>query len=134
MESFDTAEFEEVWLDEEPSARWRSATAHGPGTGAAASGSSLLEVDPGRRLPRHTDSAEETIVVVSGTALVSIAEEREQIVAGGLTVVPADVPHEVANPGEELLRFAAVYAGADVVTTYEQPVRPDGGITRRPVA
>jgi mannose-6-phosphate isomerase-like protein (cupin superfamily) len=49
-------------------------------------------------------------------------------------VVPADVPHEVANPGEELLRFAAVYAGADVVTTYEQPVRPDGGTTRRPVA
>jgi|SRR5215211_3609989 len=134
MESFDTAEFEEAWVEGEASAGWRSATAHGPGTGAAASGSSLLEIDPGRRLPRHTDSAEETIVVVTGAALVSIAEQRERIVAGGIAVVPAGVPHEVANPGEELLRFAAVYAGTDVVTTYEQPVQPDGGTTRRPVA
>src|SRR5689334_11481329 len=56
--------------------------------GIRRSGSSLLEVAPGCRLPRHTDSAEETIVVLSGTAGVCAAEDRVDLPAGGLAVVP----------------------------------------------
>jgi quercetin dioxygenase-like cupin family protein len=128
-----SGDMSDAWIDGDDTARWRSTSGHGPDDGAVASGSSLLEVDAGRRLPRHTDSAEETIVVVSGAARVTVGDETVEVGAGGLALVPKDVPHEVANAGSETLRFAAVYAGTDVVTTYEREVQPDGSRERSPV-
>jgi quercetin dioxygenase-like cupin family protein len=125
-------EFAEAFVEGEDGARWRSAAGHGSSAGAAASGSSLLEVPAGCHLPRHTDSAEEAVVVIEGAAEVVVGDERRRVGAGGIAVVPADVPHEVHNAGDGVLRFAAVYAAADVVTRYEQDVQPDGGRERRP--
>jgi hypothetical protein len=51
-----TADFSDSWQEGDDGARWRSASGHSPSTGAEASGSSLLEVEPGHRLPRHTVS------------------------------------------------------------------------------
>lgn len=126
-------EFSDAWIEGDASARWRSASALGPGTGARSSGSSILEVDPGCQLGRHTDSAEETVVVLEGLAEVDVAGEVERVSAGGVALVPKDVPHEVRNTGASVLRFAAVYAGTDVVSTYEQPVQPGGDRERSPV-
>jgi quercetin dioxygenase-like cupin family protein len=106
---------------------------HGSGTGAQRSGSSILEIDPGRKLPVHTDSAEETIVVISGRAQVLIDGDPVEPTAG-IAVVPADVKHEVRNAGDETLRFAAVYAAPDVTTRYERDVQPDGGTERESTA
>src|SRR4051794_39219087 len=114
----------DAWIEGDESARWRSAAGHGPDGGASASGSSLVEVEPGCRLGRHTDSAEETVVVIAGRARVTVGDETAEVGTGGLALVPKDVPHEVANAGDELLRFAAVYASTDVVTTYEREVQP----------
>jgi quercetin dioxygenase-like cupin family protein len=93
----------------------------------------VLEIDPGCRLPRHTDSAEEIIVILSGEAEVEAGEERCILGAGALAVVPKCVPHEVHNVGREVLRFAAIYAEPDVVTSYERPVDPDGATDRHTV-
>ena len=127
-------ELSDAWIDEDATARWRSAAVTGPGTGAATSGSSLLEVDPGFRLARHTDSAEESIVVLAGRAAVTVGDETSAAAAGDIVLVPADVPHEVRNAGDDVLRFAAVYAAADVTITYEEPVQPGGERERTPVA
>jgi mannose-6-phosphate isomerase-like protein (cupin superfamily) len=127
------AEFSEAWIEGDDRGRWRSASGHGPGVGAQASGSSILEVDAGRMLPRHTDSAEELIVIVSGAARVIVGDETATAGAGAVTLVPAGVPHEVHNAGDGPLRFWAVYAAPEVTTTYEEPVQPDGGRERNPV-
>jgi quercetin dioxygenase-like cupin family protein len=124
----------DAWQEGDDTARWRSAPGHMPSNGARASGSSVLEVPAGCRLPRHTDSAEETIVVIAGTAEVIVGAESAQVAAGGLALVPEDVPHEVRNAGEGTLRFAAVYAEPDVVTTYEREVQPDGSRERHTVS
>ena len=124
-----STELSDAWVDGEESARWRS-TAGPVGQG---SGSSVLEVEPGHRLPRHTDSAEELIVVVSGTASVTVGDETSEVGAGGVALVPECVPHEVVCAGDEALRFVAVYASADVTTTYEAEVQPDGGRERDPL-
>jgi quercetin dioxygenase-like cupin family protein len=129
----DSAELSEAWIAIDPSARWRSGSGHGPDQGAGASGSSFLEVEPGCRLPRHTDSAEETIVVTAGRAAVTVGGHDEEVSRGDVVLVPADEPHEVRNAGDEPLRFVAVYAGTDVVTTYEDEVQPDGSRQRQPV-
>jgi len=127
-------DFSESWQEGDPSARWRSASGHSPSTGARSSGSSLLEVEPAHRLPRHTDSAEEIIVVLAGTAEVVIADRTARAAAGSLTVVPKCIPHEVRNVGNEVLRFAAIYAEPDVITTYEREVQPDGSPSRHTVS
>ena len=128
------ADFSEAWIDGDRAARWRSSAGHGPGVGAAASGSSLIEVGPGCRLPRHTDSAEETIVVTAGMAEVRVDGSREQVPAGGIAVVAAEQPHEVHCAGDRTLTFVAVYAAPDVVTGFEEEVQPGGSRERRPVA
>jgi quercetin dioxygenase-like cupin family protein len=131
--TLDELDFSDAWVEGDPSARWRSAAGHGPSIGARASGSSVLAVPPGCRLPVHTDSAEEIAVVVAGTAEVVTGGERSTVPAGGLALIPADVPHEVRNVGEEELRFVAVYADTDVVSRYEQPIQPSGAHERKPV-
>jgi quercetin dioxygenase-like cupin family protein len=94
----------------------------------------VLEVDAGCRLPWHTDSAEDTIAVLSGTAHVTPGDEVAEASPGGLVLVPAGVAHEVRSVGDETLRFVAFYAGTRVITRYRQRVEPDGATERSPVA
>ena len=129
-----TLELSDSWQEEDPAARWRSGPGHSPSVGASSSGSSLLAVEPGCRLPRHTDSAEEVILVVAGTAEVHVGDEHSTVPTGGLAIVPKCVPHEVRNAGAEVLRFVAVYAEPDVVTRYEHAVQPDGSAERHTVS
>ncbi|HEX2161107.1 MAG TPA: cupin domain-containing protein [Thermoleophilaceae bacterium] len=129
----DELELEDAWIDGDESAAWRSASAHTPEHGARSTGSSLLEVGRGCRLPRHTDSAEEVIVVLAGQAEVTVGDSPMAVAANGVALVPKDVPHEVRNAGDEPLRFLALYAGTDVVTRYESPVQPGGDRERKPL-
>jgi mannose-6-phosphate isomerase-like protein (cupin superfamily) len=123
----DEVELAEAWADE--TARWRSGTAYR----GEASGAFLLELAPGARLERHTDSAEEAIVVVEGRATVVVGEEERELGPGGVARVPREAPHEVRNAGATPLRFVGVYASADVVTTYVRAIQPDGSAERRPL-
>jgi quercetin dioxygenase-like cupin family protein len=114
----------EQWVEGRDELRWRSTLGITPEGGARRASTSLEEVPPGCALPRHTDSAEETIVVVAGEAEVELDGERGTVPAGGVALVPEGVPHQVFNAGEDPLRFVAVYADVDVVTRYEDTVQP----------
>jgi quercetin dioxygenase-like cupin family protein len=131
---YDDLDFSEAYIEGDDTAHWRSASGHSPSTGSRSSGSSVLEVPAGCRLPRHTDSAEESIVILAGAAEVRIGDDHASLAAGGLAVVPEGAPHEVRNAGDEPLRFVAVYAGADVVTRYDDVVQPDGSRERHTVS
>lgn len=126
-------ELSDAWIEGDGEARWRSGSGHSAQHGATTTGTSLLEVPAGCRLPRHTDSAEEVVVVIAGSAEVTLGQETAAVGPGGVALIPENVPHEVRNAGEETLRFMAVYASTDVVTTYEDEVQPDGGRERRPL-
>ena len=119
-------ELSEQWVEGRPELRWRSTLGTTPDEGAKASSTSLLEVAPGCALPRHTDSVEETVVVVDGVAEVEVDGETGRVGTGGVALVPEEVPHQVRSVGERPLRFVAVYAGVDVVTRYEDEVQPSG--------
>ena len=129
----DELELSDSWVEGDDSARWRSGAALTPSAGSRDSGAVLLEIEPGCRLERHRDSAEEMVVVLDGEAQVSVGEEGARLPEGGLALIPADVPHEVRNTGPATLRFVAVYASAEVVTRYERDVRPDGSRKRDPL-
>jgi quercetin dioxygenase-like cupin family protein len=127
-------EFSDAFVEGDEAARWRSAAGHSPSKGSRASGSSVIEIPVGCRLPAHTDSAEETIVVLAGDAEVRMRNDGAELSAGGIAVIPRDARHEVRNAGHEPLRFVAVYAAADVVTRYEDVVQPDGSRERHTVS
>jgi mannose-6-phosphate isomerase-like protein (cupin superfamily) len=79
------------------------------------------------------ERAEETIVVLGGRAEVTVGDERAELGAGGLALVPEGIAHEVRSTGDAPLRFVGLYASVDVVTRYETEVQPDGGHERRPL-
>ena len=126
-------ELSDAWVEGDASSRWRTSAVLTPSDGTRDSGAVVLELEPGCRLEPHTDSAEETIVVLAGRARVTVAGGAAEVAAGGLALVPQDAPHEVWSVGDEPLRFAAVYASAEVVTSYERPVEPDGSAERNPL-
>ena len=73
-------------------------------------------------------------MVIAGCAEVVVVDEACRVRPGGLVLIPKCLPHEVRNCGEDVLRFAAIYAEPDVVTTYEHPVQPDGSCARHTVS
>lgn len=93
-------------------------------TGAAASGVVYFEVEPGGRLGRHTDSTEEVILVLAGEAEAEVDGERDRLGPGGLALVPAMVPHDIRNVGDDTLRVVGFFAGAALVHRFFEPFLP----------
>ena len=94
--------------------------------GACASAVVYFELDPGCRCGVHTDSAEEIVYIASGTVEATIGEERGVLAAGSVGLVPALVPHDVVNVGEEVARVIGFFASATVVSVFEDPLMPIG--------
>lgn len=99
----------------------------------------ITRIPPGAGIPLHTHNVEETVLVLSGTATVTIGDAEMTAVAGDATWVPAAVPHCFVNAGGEILEIYWVYAGLNVTRTIcatgETSDHLSGGDTRgeRPV-
>ena len=76
------------------------------------------------RIGRHVHSAEEVLLVLEGTAEVSVGDERGRLSAGGLALIPAGVPHEPVNVGSDTLRCVAYRSSAAALHTWEVPLMP----------
>ncbi len=63
----------------------------------------------GDRIPLHTHSVDELIVIDNGTGEVTLGDERKAVEAGSLVFVPAGVPHGTRNTGDGLLGLHAVF-------------------------
>jgi quercetin dioxygenase-like cupin family protein len=120
-------ELAEVWIASDPeNARVRPAFPINKHTGAAGSGVVYFELEPGKRLARHTDSAEEILYIVAGTAEAEAGGEHGTVSAGDLAVIPAMVPHALRNLGDETLKVVGFFADATIVSDFEEPLMPMG--------
>jgi quercetin dioxygenase-like cupin family protein len=95
-------------------------------TGTASTATVLFELDPGAELPIHTDSAEELLVVVQGTAEARVGDEVGVIAKHDVAVVPAMAPHGLKNIGDDALRVFGTFSASTVVSTFERPFEPGG--------
>jgi HTH-type transcriptional repressor of puuD len=77
----------------------------------------ITRIPQGAGIPLHTHNVEETVLVIAGTALVTIGDAEMTVVAGDATWVPATVPHCFVNAGDEILEIYWVYAGLNVTRT-----------------
>ncbi len=122
-------ELGEVRAENDPTVGARFAFPIYAATGAAASAVVYFEVAPGERLGRHTDSAEEVILVLEGEADAEVDGERGRLGPGGLALIPAMAPHDVRNVGAGLLRVVGFFAGSALVSHFSEPFVPGAEIT-----
>jgi quercetin dioxygenase-like cupin family protein len=125
-ERIDELELMEVWYEDDPTMRLKVNFPFFLGTGTKSTAVVYFEIEPGHRLGTHTDSAEEILLVLEGTAGVSLGEERGQLSAGEMALVPAMEPHGLRNAGEETVRVVGFFSSNVVVSTFDRPMMPFG--------
>jgi quercetin dioxygenase-like cupin family protein len=125
-ERIDALELMEVWYEDDPTMRLKVNFPFFLGTGTKSTAVVYFEIEPGHRLGTHTDSAEEILLVLEGTAEVSLGDEQGRLSAGEMALVPAMEPHGLRNAGEETLRIVGFFSSNVVVSTFDQPMMPFG--------
>jgi quercetin dioxygenase-like cupin family protein len=103
-------------------------------TGNANTAMVYLEIEPGCRLATHTDSAEEILIFLSGTAEVTLGEQKGVVKAGDAALVPSMVPHGIRNVGNETVRAMGCFSNNTVLSTFEEPLLPIGAMPAPPEA
>lgn len=114
----------EAWSEQDPNARMKVNFPFFSSTGAKSSAVVYMVLEPGQRLGRHSDSAEEVVVVLEGTARGIVGDEEGELSAGGMVLIPAMVPHDFMNVGSGVMRAVGFFSSATVVSTFEHPVQP----------
>jgi quercetin dioxygenase-like cupin family protein len=95
-------------------------------TGTASTATVLFELDPGAVLETHTDSAEELLIIVQGTAEARIGDEVGRLETHQVGLVPPMAPHGLRNIGDDVLRVLGTFSASTVVSTFEQPFEENG--------
>ena len=95
-------------------------------TGTASTATVLFELDPGAELNVHTDSAEELLIIVQGTAEARVGDEVGRIETHQVALVPPMAPHGLRNIGDDVLRVLGTFSASTVVSTFERPFEPGG--------
>lgn len=117
----------QVWLDSDPEhERLRATFPINKWTGSRDSAVVYFEIEPGNRLAHHTDSAEEILYVVAGDAEAEVGDERGRLAAGDLAVIPAMVPHGLANVGDETVKVVGFFSESEIISTFDEPMQPIG--------
>lgn len=119
-------ELTEYWCEADPRLRGRLELPMHTGNGAASSAVIYFEHEPGQHHGRHTDSAEEVVLVLDGEAQVIAGDERMRLGAGALALVPAMVPHDISNVGPGRLRVVGFFSSAAVVSRFDEVLAPFG--------
>ena len=125
----------EIWNDADPEMRVRFHFPLHRGLGTESTAVVYFEVEPGEYLGRHTDSAEEILLVLEGEGIASVGDEDVEISPGSLAVVPALAPHGVRATGDRTLKVVGFFSGAELEHEFDEPVQPIGvsRITTPPV-
>ncbi|MGZ4201118.1 MAG: cupin domain-containing protein [Thermoleophilaceae bacterium] len=127
MQTVNTGSLElgEGWLASDPDrARVRFTFPMNAASGAEGSAIVYFELEPGKRLATHTDSAEEILYIVSGTAEAEVGDERGQVSAGDLALIPALVPHGLRNTGDETVRVVGFFCESEITSRFDEPMQP----------
>ncbi|WP_437590254.1 cupin domain-containing protein [Sorangium sp. So ce1000] len=79
----------------------------------------MQTIAPGAQTPRHRHACEEVIVVLRGSGTCEIDGAALTFGPGSTLIVPAGVPHQIANTGKEEMHVVAALGAAPV--TVETP-------------
>jgi quercetin dioxygenase-like cupin family protein len=73
---------------------------------------------PGDRIPLHTHSMSEAVVIERGHGRYTLGDQRMEVGPGACVLVPAGVPHGVVNSREEVLQLVGFFPSVVLDVTY----------------
>ncbi len=123
---FTNLDLMKAWYENDPSMSITVSFPFFAATGNESSAVVYFEIEPGRYLGTHTDSAEEILFIMSGTVEATVGEETGTLTSGQAALIPAMEPHAVRNLGQQTARCVGFFAAATVVSTFDQPMMPFG--------
>jgi quercetin dioxygenase-like cupin family protein len=87
-----------------------------------------FELESGKELGTHTDSAEEIVYVIDGTieAIVSndSSNEKDRLSKGELGVVPIMKRHNFRNVGTNTAKVIGFFSSPNIISTFEKVFMP----------
>jgi len=97
MKTADLSKLEmmEAWYKNDSSMRVTVNFPFFAATGNKSSSVVYFEIEPGRYLGTHTDSAEEIVLILRGTVEAHVGEEKGQLTGGQAALIPAMAPHGI---------------------------------------
>jgi quercetin dioxygenase-like cupin family protein len=105
------------------------------GDGAEKSTVIYFAVPPGKRLGRHTDTAEETQFFVSGSGDLLLDAGTKPVRAGDVIVLTEGTVHDLHNTGSEDLRVIGFFSAPSVEQHWTDEEWPGAGkVTKSPNA
>ena len=78
----------------------------------------VTEHPHGKGAALHVHPYPEAFIVLSGTAVFTVAEDKHEVDAGHVVVVPADTPHGFESAADEPLRIVSVHPSPRVQQTW----------------
>jgi len=123
---FGNLEMMDAWYENDPAMRITVNFPFYAATGNQSSAVVYFEIAPDHYLGTHTDSAEEILLILSGSVIATVGEEKGQLSKGQAALIPAMAPHQVRNVGRETARCVGFFSAASVVSTFDQPMMPFG--------
>ncbi len=117
-------ELVECWSKADPGARMRCSNTLIFFGKAQSSDLVQMVLEPGGSVPTHTDSAEEVVLVLEGTVEARVGDESGTLEVGGMVLIPAMAPHSIRNVAGEPARMLGFFAGAEVISTFVEPLMP----------
>lgn len=109
-------------LDRKVTGNFALYSAAGTKSGAAV----YFELEPGKELGAHTDSAEEIVYVIDGTIEATLGNnnQKDRLSAGELGVVPVMELHNFRNVGRNTAKVIGFFSSPNVVSTFEKVFMP----------
>ncbi len=117
--NLNTMELNDVRAENEPNVRTRTNFPLLGAMGTETTSAVYIELRPGDSLGRHTDSAEEVLLILQGTVEVSVGQEKGRLGQNEMAVVPVMVPHDIRNVGQETARVLGFFGSANIVATFD---------------
>jgi quercetin dioxygenase-like cupin family protein len=125
VDALDTFELTSSTTDD---AKWVGQFFAYGGSGADESTVIYFAMPPGKRLGRHTDTAEETQLVLSGTGELLLDEGSKPVRAGDVFVLRRGVAHDLRNTGSDDLRIIAFFSAPQVEQHWTEEVWEPGDL------
>ena len=116
----------ELWWKADPAVRVRADFPLNAEKGSERTAVVYFELEPGCKLGRHTDSAEEVLFIVQGTVEVTVGEETGRVSEGSLALVPEMIPHSIDNVGNVTAKVVGFFPSGHIVAEFDQPYEPIG--------
>lgn len=99
------------------------------GAGAQDSTTIYFAVPPGKRLGRHTDTAEEVQFILAGSGDLLLDEGAKPVKAGDVVVLTEGTAHDLHNTGSEDLCVIGFFSAPQVQQHWSEEVWAPGDLT-----